>query len=179
MDPNDAQSFRAGVSPTKISKNNDQQANVDLSSLLLHSRSLLQIQWRNIPITTILIPIPIPTIPLPPNKTNPPKPPAPPQRPLPNTNKRGSLQKSPSVTRPPPRLAVPMIMMEQPPHVTGGGLLGSSRHVRAQLRGQNRNVRASAFVFDKDRLEVVEFVFGDLRVGGEDLLGGGAELQVA
>ena len=72
-----------------------------------------------------------------------------------------------------------MIMMEQPPHVTGGGLLGSSRHVRAQLRGQNRNVRASAFVFDKDRLEVVEFVFGDLRVGGEDLLGGGAELQVA
>ena len=72
-----------------------------------------------------------------------------------------------------------MIMMEQPPHVTGGGLLGSGRHVRAQLRGQNRNVCASAFVFNEDRLEVVEFVFGDLRVGGEDLLGGGAELQVA
>ena len=151
--------------------------NKQKSILTASSGSFLQIQRRDIQITTILIPIPIP-----PNKTKPLKPPAPPNHPLflPNANKRRSLQKSPPVTRPPPRPAVPMIMMEQPPHVPGGGLLGSSiRHVRAQLRGQNRNVRASAFVFDEDRLEVVEFVFGDLRVGGEDLLGGGAELQVA
>ena len=149
----------SGIVSNKDLEENQGSTSKSRSSLLLQVHSS-KIQRRDIPITTI---------PIPPNKTKPLKPPAPPNHPLflPNANKRRSLQKSPPVTRPPPRPAVPMIMMEQPPHVPGGGLLGSSiRHVRAQLRGQNRNVRASAFVFDEDRLEVVELVLADLGVCG-------------
>jgi hypothetical protein len=50
---------------------------------------------------------------------------------------------------------------------------------RAQLGRQNRDVRSSALILDKDLLQIMKFILADLRVCGYNLLRRGAELQVA
>jgi hypothetical protein len=51
---------------------------------------------------------------------------------------------------------------------TDGNLLSSAR--RAQLRRQNSDISPGALVFDQNPLKILQFVFADLWVRGQDLL---------
>jgi hypothetical protein len=148
---------RASLLSTRSKKNQEQRKS---SADTCNNQSItpVQIKRRHVPILPhhpLILrqpPLPIPRHQHP--FRNPPPPPPHPDIP-------------PPTPRPPPHPPFAPEVMHQSVNVPT--LLGSSRR-RAQLRRQDRDVRAGALVFGQDALEVIELVFADLGVGGEDLL---------